>query len=454
MPFESSTSVVGLARWRRKVNKNTANPGITAIVKSAEKHATKWMRISAAAHLGLATSSAVSIRRAPAGAGSANNLLIATAPAELPYWMQADEALNTKQAWAQRAKLRKHPAVVAKLELWWHCALRSVQSGDAARTTIDKHSYIRLSRLLHKAMINEWDEEDAAACAEQDWATDSNGRAVIDEKRFMDCVFELADIWTRTIDPVEYAAFLQRLLDDIAHCADDGGVYFWKDERETSFGGYVADEGADEGEEADVAGDDAEGADDAGADGGAAGGGGGGRRAREEPKQKEKRAKPRKREPGEAYAKPMAPPVAKEVKEAGGGGTHRPAKPPALPAGPRESAAMPAVKDTARKSRGPPPAAPPAGPRERESALPPAPGAKRHEAKVAAGGPGGGPDADDKHREEWQYAGQGQQGYTSGLGGAADAKREAQWSISDERWKGAGIGGNNDAALVMDWGDR
>ncbi|KOO25169.1 hypothetical protein Ctob_001743 [Chrysochromulina tobinii] len=140
-----------------------------------------------------------------------------------PYWMQGDESLNTKAAWAQRMKLRAHPAVLAKLQMWWECMIASVQSVDPERTTIDKASYVRVSRLLHKAIIEEWDEADATQCAEEDWKNDAGGRTSIDQGRFLDCVFELADIWTRTIEADEYASFLQRLLDDVATTGGGSG---------------------------------------------------------------------------------------------------------------------------------------------------------------------------------------------------------------------------------------
>ena len=191
MPFETATSgIIGIARWRKR-HRDVAgrDPAATAMVRSAERHATKWMRVSAAAHLGLATNVRVPKSRSVSG-----STIGASDTTQLPYWMQADEALNTKAAWGQRAKLRRHPEVVAKLDVWWQCALRSVQSGDAGCTTLDQQQYVRLSRLLHKAMIQVWDEEDAQACALQDWGTDAAGRTSIDEKRFHDCIFELADI--------------------------------------------------------------------------------------------------------------------------------------------------------------------------------------------------------------------------------------------------------------------
>ena len=45
--------------------------------------------------------------------------------------------------------------------------------------------------------------------------------------------FELADLWTRGICPFEYAAFLQRLFEQVAECVD--GVFVWRDEADCRY---------------------------------------------------------------------------------------------------------------------------------------------------------------------------------------------------------------------------
>jgi hypothetical protein len=223
MPFEAATST-------------DASAALEAVRQSAERHASKWMRVAAAAHLGLLT------RKRSAWKDRVDTVVnVINVANEMPYWQQCDEELDTKAAWEARAALRTHPLVVQKLDAWWQCALRSIRSGGgnaAAKDRIDRAAYFRLSRLLHKAMIEEWDEADADRCATDDWAVDSAGKNYVERTRFQDCIFELADIWTRTIDAEEYSGFLQRLLDDVATSAD-GSAYFWRDEAETKYGGYV-----------------------------------------------------------------------------------------------------------------------------------------------------------------------------------------------------------------------
>jgi hypothetical protein len=39
-------------------------------------------------------------------------------------------------------------------------------------------------------MIDEYDDDDAAACAEEDWATDAKGCATLGREGFCDAIFE------------------------------------------------------------------------------------------------------------------------------------------------------------------------------------------------------------------------------------------------------------------------
>ena len=249
MPFESATSIVGLARWRRRMAPQSSGGGgavsseavavssLHAVRKSAERHASKWMRVAAAAHLGLAASAAAARARAqpprpPARPARASRHaatpgghvegeprgvkgMVAVA-SSLPYWQQFDEELNTKAAWAARRELRRHPLVVEKLSLWWECAQRSLQSSGARdRETLGRADYVRLSRLLHKAMLEEWDSDDAASVRRRTgrWIPPARTRSAASASRTASSSCRRLDADDRAD---KYADFLQRLLDDVA----------------------------------------------------------------------------------------------------------------------------------------------------------------------------------------------------------------------------------------------
>ena len=114
---------------------------------------------------------------------------------EVPYWLQGDAALHTDEAIDARSKLRGHRLIVDELQRWWATAQRSMQSaGDLSAHAMPKAMYMRISLLLSKAMVPSFDAREAEEAAEEDWLDDSGGEPVLERTRFMDCIFELADI--------------------------------------------------------------------------------------------------------------------------------------------------------------------------------------------------------------------------------------------------------------------
>lgn len=166
----------------------------------------------------------------------------------LPLWAHGDVALNTKDVRMERSKLRHRETIVAELEMWWECALRSSQTPDA--DYLDKANYIRVDRLIAKAMQPEYEPGEAHGLADEDWEEDSRSRRMSrdadprldnDESRllsqaaFMDGLFELADVYTRTVDEAEYVRFLHELLERVASEVERR----WHDEADVEYGGYA-----------------------------------------------------------------------------------------------------------------------------------------------------------------------------------------------------------------------
>ena len=54
-----------------------------------------------------------------------------------------------------------------------------------------------------------------SATLEENWVADSKGASYLDESRFFEAVFELADVWVDSIDGDEYADFLERVLSQL-----------------------------------------------------------------------------------------------------------------------------------------------------------------------------------------------------------------------------------------------
>ena len=151
-----------------------------------------------------------------------------------------DTNFDTEEEQTLRSSLRQHPRVLEAVKMWWDTASASMQ--DDGR--MDFEEYLLVSKLMYKALIDVWDEEDAVRSAEEDWARDAGrggaGANELSEDLFGDAMFELADIWTEEIDGDAYADFLWKLFH---HCAEGNpvtGFYFWKSLEDVGCAGFKA----------------------------------------------------------------------------------------------------------------------------------------------------------------------------------------------------------------------
>ena len=65
--------------------------------------------------------------------------------------------------------------------------------------------YVVMHRKIVLALEPETTPAEAAAAADEDWLQDSEGALSIDKQQFDTCWLELADMWTNTTQPREYA---------------------------------------------------------------------------------------------------------------------------------------------------------------------------------------------------------------------------------------------------------
>ena len=153
--------------------------------------------------------------------------------ANVPFHLQGRLSLNTDDVINRRLQLRRNPDVTRVLEVWWTSA-QNTQNGekvppDSERCALlSKDTYVLLSRKLYRATVEEWDEDDALAVAEEEWAKDS-----VDDRMgkevFMDCIFEFADMYTLGVSAEEYVHFLWKLFWIIARGSPPDGC-IWKDD--------------------------------------------------------------------------------------------------------------------------------------------------------------------------------------------------------------------------------
>ena len=91
-----------------------------------------------------------------------------------------------------------------------------------------------MMKKLYRILIEEYDEDDATVCADEDWERDTRGEGELRREPFCDALFELADTWTRSCEAAEYIEFLNQLFEPMAElCTTDDGkhcLYFWRDD--------------------------------------------------------------------------------------------------------------------------------------------------------------------------------------------------------------------------------
>jgi hypothetical protein len=112
---------------------------------------------------------------------------------ELPFWMQGDDKLNTDSAFLARAQLRMHPEVAVELQHWWETVQRSMRQTHGAAyaaSAVTREEYIKVSRLLSKSMMEEFDPAEAQRAAEEDFEADAAGGDTLTREQFMDAIFE------------------------------------------------------------------------------------------------------------------------------------------------------------------------------------------------------------------------------------------------------------------------
>jgi len=161
----------------------------------------------------------------------------------VPFHKQGRLSMNTSSKIEERLRLRREPAVVQVLQVWWLAALRTELAACAdvcgGGVYLHKETYVKLSRKLYKVMVEDWDEEDANAVAEDEWFKDAEcgdgGERRMSRDLFCDAIFEFADVYTLGIGAAEYADFLWRLFRKIA-TGHDPSEYAWKDDANITHG--------------------------------------------------------------------------------------------------------------------------------------------------------------------------------------------------------------------------
>ena len=144
--------------------------------------------------------------------------------AELHLWQQGDEQMYTLENVEKRYENRFNVDLLQLVNTtWWPTALRGAPidgwEGDVARTwTLPQPNHELMVINLVKALMDPdetWSWDEANQLAREAWESDSKGKGTLTRTLFCDSLFELADVWTTTVEGAEYVQFLRRLFDAI-----------------------------------------------------------------------------------------------------------------------------------------------------------------------------------------------------------------------------------------------
>ena len=154
------------------------------------------------------------------------------------FWQQGDLELNTREALQERFQLRTRPAIEAALQLWWEAALRTEDAHEAAQMVVmgnqlgdspaalHYHGYFLCLNPIYKALMDEYDPDEAESAIQEDWEKDvEGGTDEVGRDIFCDSIFELADMWTTGIGESEYLDFLSVLLEHVVHGGSETALY-------------------------------------------------------------------------------------------------------------------------------------------------------------------------------------------------------------------------------------
>ena len=125
------------------------------------------------------------------------------------YRDQGDATLYTDDNAAVRLQLRHSPLVLASLEKFW-----SAFASTHAHGLISREEHVSVMTRVCKALFHpaEFHEDAGRAEAEADWQREQGDSATMDKEGFLNSLFELADLWTKSIESADYVDFLQARL--------------------------------------------------------------------------------------------------------------------------------------------------------------------------------------------------------------------------------------------------
>ena len=131
----------------------------------------------------------------------------------------------SEEGMAARMELLEKESVKQALEDLWTAA----NCVDPTDEIIDKQEYAIMHRKIVLHLQPMATPAEAMDATEEDWLRDTMGEAGLSKQRFIVSWFELADVWTESMEASEYEDFLTGLLEAIIVQSPDGMIEWKRD---------------------------------------------------------------------------------------------------------------------------------------------------------------------------------------------------------------------------------
>ena len=129
-----------------------------------------------------------------------------------------------------RAQLLHHEVIETALTSVWE-AVKASTSDNIDVLGLSEGNYALLHHKLVLALQPAISPAEAEAAAREDWACDAvDGR--VDRNRFKWTWYELADLYTPSMDPADLAGFTRETTELVVETRADGTVIGWRDDKE------------------------------------------------------------------------------------------------------------------------------------------------------------------------------------------------------------------------------
>ena len=131
---------------------------------------------------------------------------------QISYLEQGDKNLSTAEAFKSRQKLRRNASVLNALDPWWTASIKTARVRRPDATDLNQEDYVCIFVAIYKDLVSAEDEAEAEEETMKSWGEDSKGGETMSRVLLFDSLFELVDIYAKSIEAAEYAELLRSIL--------------------------------------------------------------------------------------------------------------------------------------------------------------------------------------------------------------------------------------------------